>query len=801
MEDIKSELCRLISETYTLPVYSENKGGYIWSKRYGNLSSYFHMILAVLYCKYNDLEIIYNEDIESTIQKLIDTTDDDVIEFLTELNEEKCDYQFISELVKYLNCIEEDVFKSVYPEIIEFVFYDVAMRGYYAVSQYILPDSFSEFLYTLMKYYQCHSIYDCSESLASLAIPTICNAIYEGQVYYHDLTIYTKIRLQAWNVDDDCFTELGEKLYFNKNTDVDAFFCTFNNAPGYIKEFLNSEIRFAFVLTTKKDCRNYGYDLLNTHKQLLGNGLRCVVELPDNIFYGNIDEAVLLIIDKLYTEDYIEFINLQDCVISRSYSNRTYGNYTRYSNFNKLDLNKASLLIEELFPQFRVSVERSIIKNSYYILDFDTYANPTYGILNGGSILKFDEVLQLDRGHSVYSTLPSYPFVSDDLFSDNIVDIQLNENKTDAYSGRGSKYYKGKYLMMTYYNGKLRVFVHTSNNYFEIKERNHWAFKLDDKYVNPYYLAMAILDKSRCFKFKPVSKHRPKGLTLDDVKHFSNYYFVVPSLDQQNSELEKNKNIILSRRQAEMDAEKKRLGFKTAASDIAHMLGTTFIHQGSMIDYIRNHTPEDARYNDAVISLIDNVEYTQRMIKYMTEDLDNYNWESNIRELNIVNFITSYIRSWNNFGNKCFLTNIEKYVSDDMIVYAAPDMMAVLMDTLFDNAVRHGFNKKYSDENVVSVCISLVKYNDEPFALLSVRNNGIPIESGFTLEDYISKGRYGENTGRTGLGGNHVYAIAKGNKGFLYLGTNETWNVFVDILIPAKFDDVDNLMEYNYECI
>ena len=72
--------------------------------------------------------------------------------------------------------------------------------------------------------------------------------------------------------------------------------------------------------------------------------------------------------------------------------------------------------------------------------------------------------------------------------------------------------------------------------------------------------------------------------------------------------------------------------------------------------------------------------------------------------------------------------------------------------------------------------------------------------NGFKIEDYISKGRFKSSTGRTGLGGYHVYEIVKGHKGYLNISSNKSWNVVVDILLPIN-NNFSDLPVYEEKCV
>jgi sensor histidine kinase regulating citrate/malate metabolism len=56
---------------------------------------------------------------------------------------------------------------------------------------------------------------------------------------------------------------------------------------------------------------------------------------------------------------------------------------------------------------------------------------------------------------------------------------------------------------------------------------------------------------------------------------------------------------------------------------------------------------------------------------------------------------------------------------------------------------------------------------DENAVIISVGNNGKPMPKDFSIEDYIASGIFGTETGRSGLGGSHVYKIVSSMDGTL----------------------------------
>ena len=96
-----------------------------------------------------------------------------------------------------------------------------------------------------------------------------------------------------------------------------------------------------------------------------------------------------------------------------------------------------------------------------------------------------------------------------------------------------------------------------------------------------------------------------------------------------------------------------------------------------------------------------------------------------------------------------------------------------MLDELLRNADKHGFRRKYSDENYVDISVELIDADsDEPKILLDVTNNGKPFPEDFTIDDYITSGKFNKETGTTGLGGRQVYNICKSFGGDMDLLTD-----------------------------
>ena len=56
---------------------------------------------------------------------------------------------------------------------------------------------------------------------------------------------------------------------------------------------------------------------------------------------------------------------------------------------------------------------------------------------------------------------------------------------------------------------------------------------------------------------------------------------------------------------------------------------------------------------------------------------------------------------------------------------------------------------------------------NENAIIIAVGNNGKPMPKDFSIDDYITSGKVGTETGRSGLGGSHVYKIVSSMGGTL----------------------------------
>jgi type I restriction enzyme M protein len=200
---------------------------------------------------------------------------------------------------------------------------------------------------------------------------------------------------------------------------------------------------------------------------------------------------------------------------------------------------------------------------------------------------------------------------------------------------------------------------------------------------------------------------------------------------------------------------------------------------------------------NALDSINDNFKYIQRMITTVGADFESGRLK--LSNINVNEFVKSYIYSWRNFGSDIFELSYHSNVSDDTYIKVDADMFRVLFDTILRNAYKHGFYAQGNPDNKVEITTSFVRKEDREYILVEFANNGAPFPKGFDINQYIKRGAFAGDTGNTGLGGYHIYSIVKRHDGFLNLADSKAWPVIIEILVPVELYgemDTEKFVEY-----
>lgn len=225
----------------------------------------------------------------------------------------------------------------------------------------------------------------------------------------------------------------------------------------------------------------------------------------------------------------------------------------------------------------------------------------------------------------------------------------------------------------------------------------------------------------------------------------------------------------------------KEDSIKKVTSDLRHMLGVTFGTISDRIKYLK-----DAGLPESALSDIQKIEHNVNYIGRAIDSFSNDFLVSNKKTTCINDFMIEYISSWESLGREGFVldfvTNLKKSVCADI----DKEQIYIMLDTILENARRHGFGKVKRDGNLVQVILDLKDIDAKEYISIKIQNNGRQLPEGFTMDCYVRKGEFMGKYGRSGIGGYHVYRITQQHKGLLNVTSDATWGAIVEVLIPAK---------------
>lgn len=259
----------------------------------------------------------------------------------------------------------------------------------------------------------------------------------------------------------------------------------------------------------------------------------------------------------------------------------------------------------------------------------------------------------------------------------------------------------------------------------------------------------------------------------------------IPSLSQQRERI--NNFRTEEKYLDDIVASKERKMLKKTSSDLIHMLGTPYTRINNALELLALDVNDEGK--SRVEYIRDNFGYIKRLIEMNGANFNDYPKT----KINIVKFMEQYLLGWENYGSKTFSIELScdgKFERENTIL-ANETALSIMMDCLLDNANRHGFHKTKSPDNKVKIHLDLTTLGKEHAVIIAVGNNGKPMPKDFSIDDYITSGKFGTDTGRSGLDGSHVYKIVSSMDGTLDFTSeavssaekNECWTTF-KITIP-----------------
>lgn len=771
----------------------------------GNFSigELFTPSLAVLYALhkgygihvYNNhqLEFVLNDD--KLYRDLVNLVPDD-----RHLHAAMC--EFIQELT-YIN---RDEFNTVYVDVLRGLFDLVSSSTVREGGEFFTPLAITKLMAYIANEEQCTKVFDpfCGTATIVHELSQFMEMpLFSGQELNYKTSIFARLNIEALYGYDNCIANVNSIRRWD-NSSYDAVV----SCPPFGVRLTQQQLHEARYATPECPCRSFEeiiltrpfycnnakltVTLLQTgfcfrgnrdyeiRRELVDRNLvDTIIALPANILYGTSTSCVILVCKNRRNHDEpIKFIHAED-YYQGDHRKRVF-DFERFVEMIEGDAcDIANVTLDEI-RRYDYNLNPSL----YYKMDFD--------LKDGQKVVRIEELISPIEGERISST-DVRDSVSINNLSRDFIEVLLNNGKSSTPSGvRRNINYRvfaasdKKYLFAFSNAVENRYGINTDGKGFvcpvDVK-----VYEVNDNLVTPEYLAYTLINH------KAISKGRMplSGYMMLPV--------VIDSLENQNEIVKKLAQEHAARERAEQEADAQRLGVKTNISDLEHMLGTTYANMDDVLYRLGKISSEDDTLKSLVKELKDNVEYLKRVIRY-----DNANITSddfNFKEQDIEAFIQSYCNSWKNYSGKYFDLTLKINLGEHKMVVFDKALLKVMLDSILTNVERHGFDKRRNDTNQVEITLSLEKYEEKPFVVMRVANNGVPFKKGFTIKDYITRGRYSAKSGRSGLGGYHVYQITKGHQGFLYIDSNKIWNVIIEILLPINNVETDNLIEYEHDCI
>lgn len=301
-----------------------------------------------------------------------------------------------------------------------------------------------------------------------------------------------------------------------------------------------------------------------------------------------------------------------------------------------------------------------------------------------------------------------------------------------------------------------------------------YCFEVKEDYADPWFLACIITGEAdQCSLRLTDGTDEP----IVRMESFLTIFVDLPPVQEQVKFIETFLREDLKKRRSQ-------LGVAEALLNLSHTIGGP----SNRIQTLLGELEESMEGNEQVVSSLrkigDNFDYIMRLVNTFSRDFERY--PVALKSTPVVPLIEKSLHAVANLPLGLTPELVSCTVSRDRSSILNDTMFEVMMDNIFRNAYRHGFNRTASPENKVGVFLTEVSVNGAAYLLMSVCNNGRPLEPGFTVHDFIERGKIGGSTGNSGQGGHDIYQIIKKFKGYLSLRSDTEWNFIIDILLPLE---------------
>lgn len=762
-------------------------------------------ILYVLYGVHKQYKATKFEDGLIFFKAKNDSLQKEIFDFLYSGNKK---YEGLYPLYEQLCTFPHSEFEKIYANILLWVTHTNVTAMGYKGDEYYSPLSITSLIAYYIKSNGCKSVFDPFCGTASIVHYFDDKMLYVGQDICKFISLIARVNLEAHYGLDAGINHTDSIQNWNKQSFDAVVLCPFPGAGLdydyrqalksenkasleellFLRAFEKNKAGLAIMLESS----NYftKHEHIPIRKYLVDNNfLDTIIFLPENIFVATSFAPVLIICKQNREADEpIKFINAEKIYSGDSVRNRSF------------DTNGFISALETNMDGFCTYISRKQIIEFGYILRSSYYANERITPAEGQQLVTYGDLMTAIEAEKTEISSENDNIYSKWNLKKNFFDI-ISEKKTSLTKpdifpmdmSYGYKYHldsNSTYLLYSESMGEFHMgLVYDAKDFICQPHPIIRIKKINEKLVTPEYLVYLISNNPKISK---------KILSLDDCMKLP---VAIDSLNRQKNIVRTLKSQHIAQAKAKLAEEEKRMGVRQSISDLKHALGTPQLKINSLIEDLEEFGQEDAEYKIKLKKLQDNISYIMRIISHYDENISSSS-SPLTDQVNILDFIKQYVEGWSNYRGDVFKIDIKHCdIEPDQTIMTNKDLLTLMFDAILENALRHGFNKIRKDSNRVEIKLSPVSYKDKPYILIAIANNGNELEEGFTIQDYITKGSYSESSGKSGIGGNQVYEIIKKHNGYLYLDSNKTWNMVVEVLLPIENTNASKSIEYEHDCI
>lgn len=201
-------------------------------------------------------------------------------------------------------------------------------------------------------------------------------------------------------------------------------------------------------------------------------------------------------------------------------------------------------------------------------------------------------------------------------------------------------------------------------------------------------------------------------------------------------------------------------------------------------DKIREYSHNELlQYIENSKELINKIDFAYKVLENYINNVgkcDDVNDE--LEKICLKQFLANYFAYFGNAKNRIKITADLDKLDESTYIYFNISKLYVILDSIMDNAEKHGFPKDYETTNP-GIHIEACDKSDDT-VLLKICNNGKPIEIG--INEYRLKGVYSGITGHTGIGGYQICRYIEQQGGYVDITRSERWNTEINLHIKTR---------------